>query len=201
MRAGSQGAARTGTRIGAAAVLLAGLLWMLVAGAAAASGDYGFRVTRVETRLDDGTFYLDADIDYVFSPEALEALENGVPLTLSVRIHVRGTDAWIWEDSVVDARLRYAIRYKPLSERYEVYRLPGNKGHSFVTRDAAITALGEIRDLQLVGADRLEPGADYEVQIKVELDVEELPLPLRPMAYLTPAWKLSSSWSKWPLKP
>jgi hypothetical protein len=133
--------------------------------------------------------------------KTLEALENGVPLTLSVRIHVRGTDAWIWEDSVVDARLRYAIRYKPLSDQYEVYRLPGTEGRRFVTRDAAIASLGEIRDLQLVGADRLEPGADYEVQIKVELDVEELPLPLRPMAYLTPAWKLSSSWSKWPLKP
>lgn len=201
MRVRTDVATRTGTGLGAAALLLAGLLCTLIAGTAAAAEDYGFRVTRAETRLENGTFYLDADIDYGFSPDALEALENGVPLTLSVRIHVRGTDAWIWEDSVVDARLRYAIRYKPLSDQYEVYRLPGTEGRRFVTRDAAIAALGEIRDLQLVGADRLEPGADYEVQIKVELDVEELPLPLRPMAYLTPAWKLSSSWSKWPLKP
>ncbi len=192
---------RTGSSFQRAASLIVAMLCALLAAAAAAAEGDGFRVTRVETRLEGGTYFLDADIDYGFSADALEALENGVPLTISVRVHVRRTDAWIWEDSLLDARLRYAIRYRPLSEQYEVYRLPGTNGRNFVTRDAAITALGEIRNLELVEADRLEPGNDYEVQIKVELDVEELPLPLRPLAYLTPAWKLSSSWSKWPLKP
>ncbi|MGD9299645.1 MAG: DUF4390 domain-containing protein, partial [Thiohalocapsa sp.] len=41
----------------------------------------------------------------------------------------------------------------------------------------------------------------YEVQIRVSLDIEELPLPLRPMAYLYPSWKQSSKWTKWPLEP
>jgi hypothetical protein len=151
--------------------------------------------------LDEGAYLLDANIVYDFSEQALEALDNGVPLTLLVHVQVRRAAAWIWEDSAADIRLRYAIRYKPLSERYEVYRLPGHGGRSFVGRDAAIAALGEIRDLHLVDAGRLEPGEAYEVQIRVELDIEELPLPLRPMAYLSPAWKLGSPWTKWPLSP
>lgn len=179
-------------------VLMPMLLLGMLAPAAAKDG---LRVERVETRLVEGTFVMDALLDYRFSAEALEALENGVPLTILVQIQVRRVDAWLWEDSKSDLQLRYAIRYKPLSERYEVYRLPGTEGRSFVSRDAAIRALGEITGLSLIGAANLDPDTEYEVQIRASLDIEELPLPLRPMAYLKPSWKLSSGWSKWPLTP
>lgn len=164
------------------------------------AGD-AFVVKDVRTRLVEGVYTLDADIESRFSPEALEALDNGVPLTIVLHFQVRSADAWIWEDSAADLRLRYAVRYKPLSERYEVYRLPGDRGRSFVSREAAISALGELRGLQLVAKDRLDPKGEYQLHLKAELDIEELPLPLRPIAYLRPAWKLGSSWTKWPLTP
>lgn len=160
-----------------------------------------FKIEDVDTYVDEGSVLLDARIDYAFTPQALEALDNGVPLTIEVYLQVRRADAWIWEDSLADIHLRYAIRYKPLSEQYEVYRLPGDRGRGFISREAAIAALGEIEHLQLVDVDRLDPDERYEVQIKVALDIEELPLPLRPMAYLSPSWKLESPWTKWPLTP
>jgi hypothetical protein len=161
----------------------------------------GFDVEAVETRIEDGTFLMDATIRYDFSERALEALDNGVPLTVAVHIQVRPVDDWIWQESLVDQRLRYRIRYKPLSERYLVSQLPGERGRTYVTRDAALAALGEIRNLPLLSLDRLKPDTAYEVQIRVSLDIEELPLPLRPMAYLYPSWKQSSKWTKWPLQP
>ena len=165
------------------------------------AADAEFHVHKVETSLVDDSYYLDAQIDYGFSSAALEALDNGVPLTMEVHVQVRSADAWIWDESLLDQRLRYRIHYKPLSERYQVTPLPGAGGRSFVTRDAAITALGEIHGLQLVGRQRLDPELDYEIHIKAALDTEELPLPLRPMAYLLPSWRLSSGWTSWPLQP
>lgn len=160
-----------------------------------------FVVTQVQTRLVDGTYLLDAQVHYRFSPEALEALNNGVPLTILMQFQVRPKDAWIWDSNVTELQLRYAIRHKPLSDTYEVYRLPGTSGRTFVTPAAAIAALGEIRGLELVEQDRLAPDTAYEVQFKVSLDIEELPLPLRPTAYLSGSWKLASPWTKWPLTP
>ncbi len=179
------------------AVLLAALL-LAVAGAAPARS---FKVEQVTTRLDGGTIVMDANIRYRFSERALEALDNGVPLTVEVHIQVRPENDWIWRQSLVDQRLRYRIRYKPLSERYLVSQLPGEQGLTYVTRDAALAALGEIRGLPLLSPDRLSADKAYEVQVRVSLDIEELPLPLRPMAYLYPSWKQSSKWSKWPLTP
>ena len=146
---------------------------------------------------------MDASIDYAFGKKALEALDNGVPLTVEIRIRLRGTEDWVWNKSLVDRRLRSVIRYKPLSERYLVSRLPDEGGGtSYVTRDAAIAALGEIEDVQLMSRDQLR-GHDkpLEIQVKASLDINELPLPLKPMAYLFPSWKHSSGWTKWPLEP
>jgi hypothetical protein len=167
-----------------------------------AAADAEFKVIDARTREDDGSFLLSAEIDYQFSERALEALENGVPLTILVHVQVRESDAWIWNESLVDQRLRYRIRYKPLSDRYLVSRLPGeDQGRVFVTRQAAIAALGELKDLYLISEQRLDPEQTYEVHLLASLDIEELPLPLRPIAYLRAGWKLSSGWTRWPLTP
>jgi hypothetical protein len=166
-----------------------------------ADAEDGFRVVNAETRRVDGSYLLSAEIDYRFSDRALEALENGVPLTIAVHIQVRASDAWIWDQSLADQRLRYRIRYKPLSERYLVSRLPDDKGRTFVTRQAAVAALGELSAIYLLSAQRLAPDTDYEVHLRASLDLEELPLPLRPMAYLRAGWKQSTGWTHWPLTP
>jgi hypothetical protein len=185
-------------RHSAAAPLLA-LLLLISAAAAAPARD--FDVEQVQTRAQEGALLMDATIRYDFSERALEALDNGVPLTVEVHVQARADGDWIWSDSLVDRRLRYRIRYKPLSERYLVSQLPGEQGRTYVTRDAAVAALGELHDVPLIDIDRLDPERDYNVHIRVSLDIEELPLPLRPMAYLYPSWKQSSKWTAWPLRP
>lgn len=175
------------------------VLSVLLALAAEALARSGFSVKQVQVRSEAGQLVLNAGIDFAFSEPVLEALDHGVPLTLVFHVQVRRAEAWMWEDSLIDEQWRYTIRYRPLSERYEIHRLPSHDGRDFVTRDAAIRALGELTDQALIKLDRLDPDEDYELQIKAFLDIEELPLPLRPMAYLTPSWKLSSGWTKWPL--
>jgi hypothetical protein len=171
----------------------------LVWSSASASAD--FTIHPPQLRLEDGAYFLDTAIDAHLSGAALEALDHGVPLTIVVQIQVRRAQAWVWENGLLDQQLRSVIRYKPLSDGYEVYRLPGHRGRSFVTRDAALRALGEISNFRLLNRDKLNPDDEYEVQLKVFLDIEELPLPLRPLAYLKPAWQLSSGWQSWPLRP
>lgn len=161
-----------------------------------------FQVEQVQVGTSNGALTLDASVRFDFSPEALEALSNGVPLTILTQIQVRRRGAWIWEDNAFDLQVRHAIRYKPLSERFEVYRLPRSGGaRDFVTRDAALRALGTIRRLPLFDLGRLRDDTEYVLRLKVALDIESLPLPLRPMAYLRPGWKLSSGWTTWPFTP
>ena len=174
---------------------------LIVASWAALAMAAEFTISKAAARLQDGTYVADATVGYEFSPAVLEALENGVPLTVELHVQVRRDGAWVWEPDVVDSRLRSQIRYSPLLGTYQVTNLDTGHHYSFASRDRAIAALGEVKDLTLVRADALDPHETYRVEMRATLDIESLPLPLRPKAYLSPAWNLSSERHRWRLRP
>ncbi|MEJ2528730.1 MAG: DUF4390 domain-containing protein, partial [Gammaproteobacteria bacterium] len=83
---------------------------MLLPGLALASD---FKIKSQTCRSTADAFVLDANIDFAFSGKALDALQNGVPLTLEIHLQVRRDGAWVWEKDLTDSRLRYQIRVHP----------------------------------------------------------------------------------------
>lgn len=160
-----------------------------------------FRFATVLLSQVDDQLSMDADIIYQLNDTTTEALDNGVPLTFVTHIEIRDTGAWIWQADLVDRRLRSTLRYHPLSGLYQLQQLDSGQSLQFATRQAAIAALGRIRGLALLPSDQLISGKTYRVRLDTYLDLEALPLPLRPLAVLTPSWHLDSeSWER-PLTP
>lgn len=172
---------------------------LLVWSGCAWSGEFVIR--ELATRLGDEGYQVDAQIDYRFSERAIEALANGVPLTLEVHLQLRRRGAWIWEPDVVDERLNYRIRYHALASVYQVRDLQSGRRQNFVTRRAALEALGALGGLFLVGRGQLQPDEVYDLSLRASLSIEALPLPLRPWAYLDPEWEHDSEWRRWTLQP
>jgi hypothetical protein len=178
--------------------LLLGLSLMLVAAVAAES----FNFSRVEVILDGDNIVLDAEIDFALNDTALEALEHGVPLTFVIHVQVRRADAWVWESDVLDRRLRKVLSYHPLSSLYGLHDLVSDTRQNFATRSAALRTLGELKRLQVGRLDELDPaGGAYEVRLNAYLDIEALPLPMRPLAHVSPDWDLESDTWVWLLRP
>lgn len=180
---------------------LAGYLFLavLLNGVHAVAAD--FQLTRFSVVEVEGRYLVDAAIDYQFPEQAMEALENGVPIVLEVHVQLRRDGAWIWEKDLVDIRLRYEIRYLALASLYQVTDLQSNTWQSFVTPQSAMSALGSIQRLPLTDRASLKAGESYTVSVESYLDIESLPLPMRPTAYLNPAWHLSSERRTWRLEP
>lgn len=153
------------------------------------------------TLSENGRILLDADIGYDLNDTVSEALENGVPLTFETHVQMRRAEAWIWESDVVDRRLRTVLRYRPLSGLYELRNLQTEEHLDFATRDAALRALGKIVGMPVIERDALNLDEDYLVKIDVRLDIEALPLPMRPTAYLTRDWSIRSEPWEWRLRP
>lgn len=160
-----------------------------------------FSIDEVQIEQQDEVYLLSAQIDYRLSETAQEALINGVQLTLEVRIQVEKVWRSFWEKRPLEERLRYQIRYHALTGLYRVVDLQSGEDKHFVTRDAALQALGELSKLSLVPRSALSPDVAYHVRLRADLDIESLPLPLRPLAYLGKGWKLTSGWTQWPLNP
>lgn len=162
----------------------------------------GVEFQRISLSLsEDGVILLDADIDYDLNATISEALENGVPLTFETHVQLRRADAWVWESDIVDNRLRTVLRYRPLSGLYELRNLAGDEGLSFATRDAALRTLGKIVAMPIIERGQLDLDEEYLVRVETGLDIEALPLPMRPTAYLKRDWWFSSEPWEWRLQP
>ncbi len=158
-------------------------------------------VDRASTRLVGNVYLLDAHIDYALTPKALDALHNGVPLTLELKIEVTRSRRFLWDETVAALKQRYQIRYHPLTQQYLVNNLNTGVSEGYPTLRAALQALGQLRDFPMLDHSVLRPGEDYHAHLRVLLDIESLPAPLRPLAYLSRDWHLSSDWYSWPLQP
>lgn len=160
--------------------------------------DDGFRILRAAVRpAGQGEGHvLDADIDYRFSEPVIDALRNGVSLTLVLRIKIKREDDWL-NRTVLDENRSFHVSYRALSRLYQLVYDNSETPHNFVAVKALLEAMGSIRDLPLPKALRLVPQERYRASLKVDLDIESLPLPLRPVAYVTPAWYLDSPLYQW----
>ncbi len=175
----------------AALMAVAGLAW-------AQSG--GFRLVNGEVKARDGVLYFSADYDFQLSPAAEEALGSGVPLTIDLHIQVVHPRDWIWDSNIADLSQRYEIRYHALSRRYVIRNLNSGERRIFTRRDAALTALGTVRDLPVLDRRLLNQGERYRVRAKASLDIEALPHPLRTVAYMSPEWQLGTDWHHWDIR-
>lgn len=150
---------------------------------------------------EDNRIYVDAQIGYQLTPVVSEALDNGVPLTFVTHVQMRRSHAWIWEKDVADFRIRSVLRHRPLSGLYEVRNVGLDDKQVFATREAALRYMGRISDLAIVDRSRLDKTKEYVVRLETFLDVEALPLPLRPRAYLSSDWDLQAEPWKWQIRP
>lgn len=165
----------------------------------------GFDIRNARTELVDGVFLLDADIRFVFSEEALEAIENGVPVTIIVEMQVLRERSLIWDNmwwdktiANVDAKLR--IETRPLSKTYQVRNLNSGESQVFGTFNEMVIGLGKIRNFPLLDEYLIGDDGRYYLRLRALLDIESLPSPMRPWAYLNSLWRLKSDWTEWPLE-
>lgn len=178
--------------------------WLLLGwlgGLTLAAPALAFEVESVEPHWEHDVLLLDARMSFSLSEEAGTALQSGVPLVLMLQIEVLEPRDYVWDRVVARLQQRYRLSYHALSERYVVQRLNTGVRASFSSLQSALYSLGQVQALPVIDRSLLEPGRDYYGQLRVALDVEALPTPLRVWAYVSSDWQLGSDWHPWPIQP
>jgi hypothetical protein len=180
------------------------LVCILVAGCLASSAHAddsqgGFVIRTAYTELLNGIYYLSADVDLNMSQDALNALENGVPLTVEWQIEVIRHRSFMWNKTVATLTERFQISYHPLTRRFIIKNLNSGEQQSFISYRDAITSLGQVNDLPVIDASLLEPDTRYMIRMRAVLDITDFPGPLKLIASWFKGWDLSSDWYAWVL--
>ncbi len=161
----------------------------------------GFQVRSADSKLVERVYMLDARIDYRFSEPTLEALQNGVPLIVLVDIEVEQVRKWWFNKTIAELQQGYLLLYHALTEKYIINNLNSGVQKNYDSLGSALAALGRIDDLPLLDANLVKMDEQYQVNLQTYLDLEALPAPMRPIAYISSQWRLESDWYQWPLKP
>lgn len=181
-------------------LLLIALLCLFVSILPTQSKAEGFNIISAETTLNKNVFQLDAKIELNFSDDALEALRSGVPLIILVNIEVLKDRNWWWDKTIAELEQGYLLLYHALSEKYIIHNLNSGAQKNYISLNTALHSLSKLNEFPLIDKNLLEEGDEYYARIRTYLDIESLPAPMRPIAYISSQWQLESDWFSWPLK-
>jgi len=159
-----------------------------------------FTLTKVSAVLSPGHLTVSTQGHLSLSDRAKEAVANGIALDIITRLQLKRDRPWLWDPTVAEWNIRTRLRFHALSAKYIVEFPAQHSSESHSSLAGAMDAIGGTRSFNLPLSIKPEYSAEhYYVEAKLLLDIETLPIPLRPLAYTLPSWWLDSNWSKWPL--
>ncbi len=170
--------------------------------ASLASSRDGLHVYSASTQLRGDTYMLDAQLEYGLSKAAIEALESGVPLTFEMEVEIFKPRKWMWDESIYKFSQTYQIAYHALTQQYIVTNASSGLQNNYSNMKTALLTMGRINDVPFLKKEILDKGGTEKVfaRLRVSLIINELPVPMRPWAYISSDWRLSSEWFVWDLE-
>ena len=165
----------------------------------AESGDEPFVIRSTKVMRVDDSYQMSSVIDFDLNDTVLDALHNGVSLTIETQIRLYRERDWMWDKQVSSISRRYRLRYFALSQLYLLTDLEDDSKRSFLTLEAALYNLGHFHTT-LVERHEVLSGQPHYLRMRIFLDIESLPAPLRPLAYMSSRWRLKSNWYQWTLQ-
>ncbi|MDH5445149.1 MAG: DUF4390 domain-containing protein [Gammaproteobacteria bacterium] len=160
----------------------------------------GFTVRSVETRMQDEVYLVDTNLQLDFSEEAQKALQSGIPIIILLDIEVEKLRSWWWNKTVATLQQGYLLLYHALTEKYIVNNLNSGAQSDYTSLGATLSAIEKVIGLPLIDSGLLDKEERYRLKLRVHLDIESLPAPMRPLAYVSSDWQLASDWYTWPLQ-
>jgi len=175
------------------------LLLPLTSGLGAAETEPPFGIRTAYVQLVDGVYLLSTRLHLPLNQRLRKALKDGVPLTLDLQLDVVGTRRYWLDEGVASLRQQFQLQYHAVSDRYLVRNLNSGEQSSFPTLDAAVEQLSHISGLPVLDLSLIKNDRRYEFNLRVTLDLGDIPYTLRVLMFWTDDWHRVSEWYTWPL--
>lgn len=163
------------------------------------AGEYHAQVKHADILMRKNDVILSADVDFNLSPQANEALKNGVPLFWVVKIKFQQKKHFWFYKTLLRKELHYRLQYHALLNMYRVKNENTGEVNSFSTLPAALNEMETVREFTLGTFENFPLDKNYLLKIKIIFEDEKLPLPLQTQVFANSQWQLSSDWTSFDL--
>jgi hypothetical protein len=159
-----------------------------------------FVVQSVNGRWAGNVYELSGTAYTPLKQPALEALSRGVALTITYDIEVNRLRSYWLDERIALLQQRFQLRYHALTDQYLLVNLNTGVQQSYPSVDAALRVANSLTNFPVLDRQLLQAGSNYQARMRVRLDTDSLPAPLRLVAYVTPSWWMTSDWYIWKVK-
>jgi hypothetical protein len=162
-----------------------------------------FSVKSAQSHLNDRVLYVDARFDLPVNPRIEEALSKGIPIDVVIEVNMVKYRWWWRNWLITDTVVRRRIQFHALSRQYLVSGMrEDDSSESFGSLSQALAHAGTLDEFKLflTAKKEIEADARYLLMLRAHLDIEALPMLMRPLAYATPSWRRNTGWTEWPIE-
>ena len=189
------------TRRLTAGLLCIALLWLggtLALDAQAADGR--FEIRNAFAQPVDGVWQLSAIVDLSLSDAALDALAEGIPLTLVLDIVVTRERRFLPDEDVAELQQRWRLECDALSERYVVVNLNSRAQATYPSLAEALDDLSRIDALPLIDEDLLVAGSRHDISLQASVEIGGISTAVKILVFWR-EWSRSTEWYTWSIRP
>lgn len=132
-----------------------------------------------------------------FPAELLEAVESGIPTTITFHMKLyRRRGAW-FDEGVLSKIIKHVVKYDALKKQYRVSEINGLFSSIKVTKHQGtmVQWMSEIDGQPLIPFHLLHPGEEYYVKVMADLKSVNSPFPLSHIPFLTSFWDTGTPWA------
>jgi hypothetical protein len=175
---------------------------LMLAGAVPALADERIGVIAAELEpapAGAGGAVLNATFEFEM-PQALDdAVQKGIAIYFNIEFELY-RKRWYWLDRKVStSTLTYRLSFSPLTRQFRLAR--GGLSQPFDSLEEALGLLKSVRQWKVIEKGMLSPGDSYEAQVRMRLDVNQLPKPFQVNAITSREWSLASDWHELAVPP
>ena len=170
------------------ALVLACLLW------AGAVGAQAIEATEARIEYQDNGFDLTASFDFDLPPALEDALNKGISLYFMVEFQLT-RPRWYWfDEKPVNTSRTIRLSYQPLTRQYRVST--GGLQVPFARLKSALQFIQRVHGWRVFDRGAVKPGESYHAEVRMKLDLSQLPKPFQINAVNTREWNLASDWRR-----
>jgi hypothetical protein len=176
------------------------IIWVaLVSYPAVALADPDIKIFGAEGQFSNNILSITVDAKVDLARDPTEALESGVPLFFDLNIEILRNRTYMWDRDLFKTKYTYSLQRHTLSKKYVLKNLITDTQQAYSSITEALYNLGQIKKLAVIDLGELTETKNLVIAIQFELKISALPVPIMPLAYISPQWHISSDRYKWEL--
>jgi Domain of unknown function (DUF4390) len=169
-------------------------LWVLVSTATAASPT----VANIGVATKGNYVLMDAILTDGIEGKVLEAIESGMPMTITFKIELRKQNSF-WADPVVRTNeVSHTVQFDSLKKVYRFSEVGKNVKRKIITheRDRYQKLMQTLNSIPISPIYQLDPGEKYYVRVKADLEMDRFWFPFNYLFFFVPFNDYETSWSQ-----